>query len=56
LPNYSQAREKFIARGKKFVSLFDPSYMEHLGSILPDYFKTASVEVCLSFSVRSALR
>jgi hypothetical protein len=56
LPNYSLAREKFIARGKKFVSLFDPSYMEHSGSILPDYLKTASIEVCLSFSVGSALR
>jgi hypothetical protein len=56
LPNYSQAREKFIARGMKFVSLFDPSYMEHSGSILPDIFKTASIEVCFSFSVGSALR
>jgi hypothetical protein len=56
LPNYSQAREKFIARGMKFVSLFDPSYMEHAGSILPNVFGTASIEVCLSISVGSALR
>ena len=54
LPNYSLAREKIIARGKKFVSLFDPSYMEHSGSTL-NVFKTASSEVCLSFSVGSAL-
>jgi hypothetical protein len=51
LPNYSLAREKLIARGKKFVSLFDPSYMEHSGSILQNYFGAASIEVCLSFSV-----
>jgi len=52
LPNYSLAREKFIARGKKFVSLFDPSYMEHSGSIFQNDFGAASIEVCLSFSGR----
>jgi hypothetical protein len=55
LPNYSQARQKFIARGMKFVRLFDPSYMEHAGSLLLKNIKT-SIEVCLSFSVGSALR
>jgi hypothetical protein len=44
LPNYSQAKEKLINRGMKFVSLFEPSYMEHAGT-LPGL---SSVEVCLS--------
>jgi hypothetical protein len=55
LPNYSQAREKFIARGMKFVSLFDPSYMEHAGTVFSPLPSSASLEVCLSFSVGSVL-
>jgi hypothetical protein len=51
LPNYSQARGKSIARGMKFVSLFEPSYMEHTGTTLPELPSHDSIEVCLSFSV-----
>lgn len=53
LPNYSQAREKFIARGMTFVSLFEPSYMEHTGTTHPSPF-SPSTEVCFSSSVGSA--
>jgi hypothetical protein len=55
LPNYSQTREKFIARGRKVVSLFEPSYMEHAGSTLLGVQATAPIDVCLSFSVGLAL-
>jgi hypothetical protein len=55
LPKYSQAREKFIARGMKFVSLFEPSYMEHTGTTQTSPFMPPSIEVCLSSSVGSAL-
>jgi hypothetical protein len=55
LPNYSQAREKSIARGMKFVSLFEPSYMEHTGTTLSGVQPPGSIEVCLSFPVGSVL-
>jgi hypothetical protein len=55
LPNYSQVREKLIARGMKFVSLFEPSYMEHTGTTLPEFYSRDSIEVCLSFFVGSVL-
>jgi hypothetical protein len=54
LPKYSQAREKFIARGMKFVNLFEPSYMEHSG-ITQTSLLSPSIEVCLSSSVGSTL-
>ena len=34
LPDHSQEVQKFIARGKKVVSLFEPSYMEYTGETL----------------------
>ncbi len=51
LPDYCQAKEKFIARGMKFVGLFEPSYMEHTGTTqsLPSF------EVCPLPSVGSVL-
>ena len=42
LPNQSQVVEKFIARGKKVVSLFEPSYMEYSGTT----YRLPSIEVC----------
>jgi hypothetical protein len=32
LPDYSEVEEKSIARGKKVISLFEPSYMEYSGT------------------------
>ena len=47
LPDSSQKVQKFIARGKKVVSLFEPSYMEYTGATLG----IPSVEVCSSCTV-----
>ena len=50
LPDYSQRVQKFIARGKKVVSLFEPSYMEYTGSTLVTP-GTLAFEVCSSCRV-----
>ena len=42
LSDYSQRVQKFIKRGKKVVSLFEPSYMEYTGATLG----IPSFEVC----------
>jgi hypothetical protein len=34
LPDYSEVEAKFIARGKRVISLFEPSYMEYSGTTI----------------------
>jgi hypothetical protein len=50
LPIHSQVEEKFIARGRKVVSLFDPAYMEYTGRA-----HGPSIEVRSSPSIGSVL-
>jgi hypothetical protein len=50
LPNQLQVEEKFIARGRKVVSLFEPAYMEYTGRA-----HVPSIEVRSSPSIDSVL-